>query len=318
MNSSSIKKIIFPLGGLWLFLFFFYLAAQIVSFPSPGQFIFQENSVLGFRDLLPIPAPYPVLQERYPLPKLSSQSISILDADSFVTLYEKNAEARVFPASTTKIMTALIALENYPLDKVMVFNSQAIDGNSIGLVEGEQITVENALYGLLVGSGNDAAYLLADNFSGGAAGFISAMNEKAKELHLEDSNFTNPAGYDQEGHFSSARDLIKLSLEALKDSTFAKMVAIPEATVTDISGQLKHSFKNTNELAGKMKGVRGIKTGWTENAGECLVTLVEENGRKIILAILGSSNRFGETKILTQWVFDNFTWQTPVPKLSYR
>jgi len=239
----------------------------------------------------------------------------VIDVDSGVILYQKFPSQRLLPASTTKIMTALVALENYQLNDVLEVGKLKVDGNLIGLKEGEQLTVENLLYGLLVGSGNDAAQVLGENFAEGTTGFVWAMNQKAAGLKLENTHFTNSIGLDEEGHYSTAIDLAKLATVALKNPVFSRIVSTPDWLITDITGTAVHKLKNTNELVGKIEGVRGIKTGWTQNAGECLVALTERNGRKIISVILGSGNRFRETETLISWTFQNFDWRAIAPAI---
>lgn len=274
-----------------------------------------ENQFLGFKKLLDPLSYYPVNKDIYPLQNVSAKASIIIDLDSLVTIYEKNADLRLFPASTTKIMTAVIALENYPPDTVLNVGNIKVDGSTINLVAGEKVTVENLLYGLLIASANDAAEVLADNFPGGREAFISAMNNKAKQLNLKNSNFTNPIGYDEEGHFSSARDLATLSIYAIRNPFFDKVVSMTSYSFTDTEGKYQHNIKTTNELIGKIDGIKGIKTGWTENAGGCLVGLVEKSGKKEITVLLGSDDRFGETEKLIAWVFDNFNWEIILPAI---
>jgi len=143
------------------------------------------------------------------------------------------------------------------------------------------------------------------------------MNKKAQELNLENTHFTNPIGLDEEGHYSTAKDMARLSIVALNSPIFAEIVSTPAITITDVSGKITHPLKNTNELVGQLEGVKGVKTGWTENAGECLISFTERNGKKVVTVILGSKDRFGETRTLIDWVFRNFSWELIVPS-KYR
>lgn len=297
--------------GLVAIAAFLFVASGIVK--PPLIIRGENNETLGFKDLLPTPLPYPVKNGSLEFPELSAKSVVILDIGSSVLLYQKDPDLRLLPASTTKIMTALVALESYSLGEVLTVGDSKTEGNKIKLIAGEQITVENLLYGLLVGSGNDAALVLAERFPGGVASFVSAMNKKASDLKLNDTHFTNPIGFDEEGHYSTAGDLARLAWVALKNKTFTNIVAQPEVTVTDVSGKIIHEFKNTNELVGKIDGVRGVKTGWTQNAGECLVSFIERNGEKIIIVLLGSDDRFGETRKIIDWVFNNYEWRVISP-----
>jgi D-alanyl-D-alanine carboxypeptidase len=261
----------------------------------------------------------PVISKEASFPIISAQAALAIDMDSQVTLYEKKPDSPLLPASTTKIITALVAMEYYPLDLVVKVPLVKIDGQKMGLIQGEEITVESLLYGLLVYSANDAAEVLALNFPGGRDLFITAMNLKAKELGLVHSKFSNPAGLDDgDGHVTTARDLIRVSEIAMQDPLFAEIVATKEKTVKSTNGKITHKLRNINELLGVVPGVLGVKTGWTENARENLVTYIERDGRRVMIVLLASQDRFGETKELIDWIFTNFTWQEVKPPVTLR
>jgi D-alanyl-D-alanine carboxypeptidase len=168
---------------------------------------------------------------------------------------------------------------------------------------------EDLLYGLLVYSANDAAETLAQDFPGGYDVFITAMNQKATDLSMKNSHFDNPVGLDTDGQHSTAKDLIRASEVAMRNPTFSKIVGTKNIIVKDDSGKISYSLKNVNELLGVVPGVMGVKTGWTENARENLVTYIERDNHKIMIALLGSQDRFGETKELIDWIFTNYKWQ---------
>jgi len=156
---------------------------------------------------MPTPAPYPVNATGvYPGSEITASGIVIVDVDSAVVMYQRNANLLLSPASTTKIMTALVALDSYDLGEVVTIKNLLTDGQTMKLFVGEKMMVENLLYGTLVMSGNDAAYALADHYPGGVDGFVSAMNEKAKALKLTQTHFTNPMGFDNPNHKTSAMD----------------------------------------------------------------------------------------------------------------
>jgi len=303
--SKQIRKIFsFTfLTGL-LILIGFYL----ISFP-PNFLLESKVSKLN----LPTPPAYPKNSSGIEPPVLTARSVVIIDVDSGVELLQKDSKISTAPASTTKIMTALISLENYKLDHVLEVNGlKEIEGQKMKLVPNEKISVESLLYGLLVGSANDAALVLAENFPNGEEGFIWAMNQKAKELNLTGTHFTNPVGYDEEGHYSTASDLAKLAIFAMKNPEFSKIVGTEKMTIFDIEGKISHQLTNVNALVGKLDGVKGVKTGWTQQAGECLITFIERDRKRIVIAILGSQDRFVETQNLVNWVFTNFTWESPL------
>jgi len=289
------------------------LLTIVIFSPSKAPSIAVEDPVrLVSRQILdlPSPAPYPINFTAQNVPiEVTAESVIIRDIVSGVNMYKKNEATLLYPASTTKILTALVALDNYSLDDILTVNTVLDNGQVMGLVQGEKITVENLLYGILIHSGNDAAYALAENYPGGYDAFVQAMNIKARSLHMENSTYTNPMGYDDEGHKMTALDLAILSEEALDNKVIMKMVAIPNITISDTTHTYFHNLKNVNQLLGRIPGVAGIKTGWTEEAGENLVTLIERNNRRIIIVVLKSQNRFADTELLINWVFSNFTWQ---------
>lgn len=254
--------------------------------------------------------PLPVLAAKSFFPTLSAQGVIATDLDSGITLYEKNADAPLLPASTTKIVTALVSLDAYQLDQVLtVGKGVSVDGQKMGLYTGEKMKFENLLYGLLVYSANDAAETLAQDYPGGYDAFISAMNQKAKDLSMTNTYFDNPVGLDTDGQRSTAKDLIRASEVAMRNANFSKVVGTKNIVVTDESGKKSYVLQNVNQLLGTTPGVMGVKTGWTENARENLVTYIERDGHKVMIALLGSQDRFGETKELIDWIFTNYKWQ---------
>jgi serine-type D-Ala-D-Ala carboxypeptidase (penicillin-binding protein 5/6) len=299
-------------------LFLFFVALFVLL--TPGQNVYtsglsREKSAL--RDLalpVPTPAPYPInLTGIYPGGDITATGLVVLDVNSGVFLYKRNEEELLAPASTTKILTALVALDMYDLDDIVTVKSIMNSGQVMGLAAGERITVENLLFGALIQSGNDAAYALAEHHPGGVDGFIAAMNEKAKALHLTKSTFTNPVGFDDPAHKMTPMDLARLGSIALENKVIAKMVAIPQITVSDVTHTYFHPLKNVNELLGKIPGVGGIKTGWTEEAGENLITLVDRNDHRLIIVVLRSQDRFGETSKIIDWIFTNYQWEVIAP-----
>lgn len=252
----------------------------------------------------------PTLKEGTNFPTLSAQGVLAIDLNSGVTLYEKNPDAKLLPASTTKIVTALVALDTYKLDDVLTIPKGVnVDGQKMGLYVGEKIRVEDLLYGLLVYSANDAAMALAIDYPGGYTVFVDQMNIKARELNMLNSHFENPVGLDGDTQTTTAKDMVRASEVAMRIPEFAKIVGTKSVIISDITGKSKYSLNNINQLIGKIPGVSGIKTGWTENARENLVTYIGRDGHDVILAVLGSQDRFGETKELIDWIFQNYTWQ---------
>lgn len=263
--------------------------------------------------------PLPVLTGAGQYPVLSAQGVLAVDLGSGVPLYEKNADTPLLPASTTKIVTALVSLDTYPLDAVLTASAGAsVVGQKMGLYAGEQMKVEDLLYGLLVYSANDAAEVLAHNFPGGYDSFVAAMNAKAKELNMTNSHFDNPVGLDADGQRSTARDLVRASEVAMRNPEFAKIVGTKNIVVNDFTGKISYNLNNVNELLGNVPGVLGVKTGWTENARENLVTFIVRDNHRVMVALLGSQDRFGETKELIDWIFGNYSWQAVIVDNSSR
>ena len=288
----------------------------IVSIPYPS-FSKGENHAVSTTKKIPMDLPVapriPIKQQVATTPQITAEAAYVLDLNSSTPLYKRNENRRLMPASTTKIMTAIIALENYPLDKVITITQEdASIGQTMKLVRGEQISVESLLYGTLVGSGNDAALALALAYpQTGYSGFVNAMNAKAQELHLSNTHFSNVSGVETPEHYSSAVDLARLAKYALSNPTFKQMASTKSITLSDTLGKTKHYLTNTNQLLNQVDGMYGVKTGWTENAGECLITAVERDGNHIITVVLNSQNRFQDSAVLIDWIFNSFNWEEP-------
>ena len=264
--------------------------------------------------------PVPILVNSMNSPTFSAESVLAIDVDSGVSLYEKNPEIKLLPASTTKMITALTALDYYGLDDVVKIENIKVEGQKMGLKEGEEISIRDLISGLLIYSANDAAEALASNFcnprsltkisSCGREYFIQAMNDKANDLHLDNTYFTNPTGLEGLGHLTTARDLTRIAIEGMKNPFFRNIVGTKQTTVISLDGKTKHKLVNLNELLEEVNGVLGVKTGWTENAKENLVTYVERDGRRIVITVLRSDDRFADTKELINWIFENYRWKS--------
>lgn len=297
----------------------FFLAALVFSL-IPGRNVYHNLDLGESRPLVrPAPEQYlppvevPVNSTGINAPWLSARSAVVIDPDSRTLIYAKNPDQQLLPASTTKIVTALVALETFPLDRLITVTSVHHSGQTMQLQPGERISVENLLYGLLVQSANDAATVIAQNYPGGEDAFIAAMNQKVKDLGLTDTNFTNASGLDAYGHYTTAHDLALLAAAAMANENFSRIVGTIGVTVTDADNTVSHDLETINALLGKVPGVSGVKTGWTELAGECFVSFTARSGRRLITVVLGSNDRFGETARLIEWVFVNFRWQAVVP-----
>ncbi len=293
---------------LWLILF--------LAIFYPGQNYLQTRVIHPEGPLaLPLPSalpPYPI-NDGTSAPSLTANAVVVQDAIGRSMLYERNADTPMLPASTTKLMTALVTLDLYPnLDTpITVTVEDHTLGQTMDLKKGEVLTVRSILAGLLIKSGNDAALTLANNASGGYDGFVKAMNDKAQALGLTSTRYKNPSGLEQYDHITTARDLAVLISEVVKHDEITTLMLTPHLTVHDIAGKQTHYLETTDDLLGVIPGIKAAKTGFTENAGECLVTYVERDGHAIITVVLRSADRFGETKKLIDWAFTHHTWIVP-------
>jgi len=252
----------------------------------------------------------PKLKINYNLPSYSAQGVFAMDINSSVVLYEKNADVKFSPASTTKLMTALVSYENYNLDDYVVIPKLNIDGQKMGLIYGEKIKIIDLIKGMLIFSGNDAAEVLAMIYpNGGKSEFINLMNKRARELKMDDTFFRNPAGFDEPDHYSTTKDMAKIAQYVMNNEVLKDIVNTKNILLTDETGKIKHNLTNTNKLLETVNGVKGIKTGWTENARENLITFVDRDNKPIVIVLFGSNDRFGETKNLIDWIYSSYEWQ---------
>ncbi len=242
-------------------------------------------------------------------PTLNSRIAVAYDRKSGEVIWGKDENKRTAMASTTKIMTAIVTLENCDLTQTVTISkkSAGTGGSRLGLKADDKITMNDLLYGLMLKSGNDAAVAIAETVGGSVEGFAELMNEKAKELKLENTHYVTPHGLDDPEHYTTAVELAKLADYALQNETFAKIVNTKNYTVT-INGYPK-SISNTNELLGYLEGVNGVKTGFTNNAGRCLVTSVNRNGFEIITVILQADTkkfRTADSIKLIEYIYKNY------------
>lgn len=242
-------------------------------------------------------------------PETYSRAVVVYDRTSKTVLYGKNENDVRAMASTTKIMTATLLIENGDLSQTVEVSKRAANtgGSRLGLKTGDKITLNDLLYGLMLCSGNDAAVQIAEAVGGSVEGFAEMMNNKAKELGLENTSFVTPHGLDENGHHTTAYELAVLTDYALNNPTFAKVVNTKYYTVT-INGKPK-DLSNTNELLGYLQGVNGVKTGFTNNALRCLVTSTLRNDFNIITVVLGADTRKIRTSDsikLIEYAYENY------------
>lgn len=243
---------------------------------------------------------------------IDAKSAVVLDAGTDMVLYSKNADEKLPIASLTKIMTALVVLDNSKLDDMVTVSENAAktEGKKNGLVAGEKIELGDLLKIMLVESNNAAAVALAEHNGGNADEFVKLMNEKAKNLEMKNTNFSNPDGLDQPENHSTAYEIAQLVDYAMERPLLWDILRIQSATVYSADKKIKHTIKNTNLLLGKFKNIAGGKTGFTDEAGQCLVLAVgdPEENHQIISVVLGASDRFLETERMVKWVFESYRW----------
>lgn len=237
-------------------------------------------------------------------PGVSAQSAIVIHADTGTVLWEKNADQQMLIASTTKIMTALIAVERCDLDEKVTILPEwaAVEGSSMYLKSGETYTLRELLYGMMLASGNDAATAVACHVAGDTEQFARMMNEKARELGLTATSFENPHGLDGEQHYSTARDMANLAAYAMKNEDFAAIVGTRNVNIHDLT------YVNHNKLLWQCEGTIGIKTGYTKAAGRTLVSCCERDGTRYICVTLNAPDDWDDHKSLYEWAFGEYTY----------
>lgn len=251
-----------------------------------------------------------------PLPPgstLQSPNYVLIDSATNTVLLAKNSHQKIFPASTTKLATAITALNVYPLDELLTINQEYDEGKIMELVSGEKITVRSLVSALLIYSANDAAFALAHHHSGGVDGFIHQMNLVAQRYGLTGTNFTNYDGIHDYFHHSTVYDLAQLGRLSIKNPIVVDTVKNKTMIVTDTNNTISHSLESTNELLGVIPEIEGLKTGWTPEAGGCFIGLINIGGHRLISVVAQSQDRFADTKELIAWAKNNVTWTTYQP-----
>ena len=237
----------------------------------------------------------------------SAKSSIVMDVDTGRVFFEKNANQKLAIASTTKIVTAITAIENVKdIDAVIRVDDKAIGvyGTSIYLQRGEELSIRELLYGLMLRSGNDAATAIAISVGGSIEGFCEMMNQTAKKVGANNSQFMNPHGLDQEGHYTTAYDLAKITAYALNNEIFANIVKTKNIKIGGV--EYDRYLVNKNKLLTTLDGCIGVKTGFTDDAGRCLVSACERNGMRVVCVVLNCGPMFEDSTKLINAVFDKY------------
>ena len=239
---------------------------------------------------------------------LSAKSALLMEADSGIAVYEKNAHARLPMASTTKIMTALVALELAAPDTVISVDGRAVgtEGSSVYLCEGEKLTLEELLYALMLESANDAAVAIAIGISGSEEAFVDAMNAKATSLGLVDTHFANPHGLDAEAHYTTAYELARIAQAALQDPLLKTIVSTRKITIPHQDSDGVRLLVNHNKMLRQYDGCIGVKTGYTQKSGRCLVSAAERDGVTMIAVTIDSPDDWNDHTKLLDYGFANY------------
>lgn len=248
----------------------------------------------------------PIVKNKYP-PILSTQNYIVIDSATNTILASNKINDRIYPASTTKLATALTALNLYPLDEIIT-TIPYTEGKVMELKQGEKVTVRTLVTALLVYSANDAAYNLANHYQSGTTGFVNQMNILVKKYNLKNTNFTNYDGIHNVNHFSTVYDLSQIARLALTMPFIVDTVKQKEVNLTDLSGDVKYKLISTNELLGVIPEVEGLKTGWTPEASGCFIGAININGHKLVTVVAQSADRFADTKSLITWAKENVSW----------
>ena len=252
---------------------------------------------------------------------ISAKSAVLIDANTGRVLMEKNSGARLGMASTTKIMTAAVAIEKGNLDDIVTVSSKSagIEGSSIYLKAGEKISLRDLLYGLMLNSGNDAGAAIAEHISGDTKSFADLMTSKAKDLGLLNTSFTNPHGLDDENHYTTAYDLAQITRYALEMPAFAEIVSTKVKTIysTTNEGENVRTLSNHNKLLSQYKGADGVKTGFTKKCGRCLVSSATKDCLKLIAVTLSAPDDWNDHKQMMDSCFSLYKLKVPVKANGY-
>ncbi len=249
----------------------------------------------------------------------SAQSAVVMEQGTRKVLFESNAYEQLGMASTTKIMTAIVTLENTELHEVVKIgkNAVGVEGSSMWLEVGEAITVENLLYGLMLNSGNDAAVALAEYVGGTVENFCSMMNEKAKAIGASQTHFVNPNGLPEEGHYTTAYDLGLIACYALENEWFCKIVSTRERNIPWPGREYDKKLVNHNKMLRMYEGCDGVKTGFTKSTGRALVSSATRDGMQVVAVTLNAPDDWNDHKLLLDNAFGSYQTVEVIPKKGF-
>lgn len=309
-KKSILKRKPFEITLIFLIAFLNLFWLPTFSFWNiyPKNSLFVKNS-----GLFQYQHPSKIFSKLAVKPELNSNHYILIDAATNKIILSENKDEKIYPASTTKLITALTALNIYPLDEELTINQEYTEGQTMKLLLGEKITIKSLVTALLVYSANDAAFTLANHHQKGNSGFVEEMNMLVKRYNLNNTNFTNYDGIHNENHYSTVYDLSQIARLAIKSPVITETVKNKNITVESIDKTIKHELTSTDELLGVIPEIEGLKTGWTPEAKGCFIGLINFNGHYLISVVAQSEDRFGDTKNLINWAKENVFWQTYEP-----
>ncbi|MEJ0021174.1 MAG: serine hydrolase [Candidatus Doudnabacteria bacterium] len=291
------------------------ISLALIFFPHPAKEAVKTPVVAGISTQAADNAlkTAPEMAVNLSQPQLTARAALAYDLDSGTVLYSNNLDEKLPIASLTKLMTALTVVNHVGPNAVVTIikADETPIGSTVGLVEGEKITVSDLLAAMLIPSGNDAALALANFVAGTPEKFAEMMNQEATDLNLANTHFSNPVGwdtFDSQANFSNSLDLIKIVQEFLKHDELRKIVGTRQASVSSLDGKYVHQLLTTNKLLLDDPEVTGIKTGFTSKAMGNLIILDNHGGNQIVTVVLGSDNREADTQKLLDWVFAVYKW----------
>lgn len=261
--------------------------------------------VLGLA-IVCLPLTKPAVAETASQPDITANAAVLMEVETGQILYAKNENEKLPMASTTKVMTALLAIENGDLNEIIVVPKEGsgVEGSSMYLEVGEHISLENLLYGLMMWSGNDAAVTIALHIGGSIENFAQMMNQKAKEIGATNTNFVNPNGLPDDNHYTTASDLAKIAVYAMKNETFRSIVSTEKKVMAWEGHEWDRSLNNKNKMLYQYEGANGVKTGYTKAAGRCLVSAANRDDIQLVAVVLNCQDMYVQSGNLLDYGFE--------------
>ncbi len=289
-------------------------AGFMINLPqSPSAFAEVQDKVYVQPERPNIPGL--VVSPADPLQKLTARSAIVMDTVTGQILYERDIDARRYPASTTKMMTLIVALEHGKLDDIVTVskNAEGVEGSTLWLVQGDKIPLGELLTGMMMHSGNDATVAVAEHIAGSVPAFVRMMNDKAEELGANSTHFVNPNGLPDEKHYTTAYDLAKIAAYGYSLPHFEEIVGKQEALYDWVKDPAK-KLRNENQMLWLYRGANGVKTGYTDAAGRCLVSAARRDGMQLVAVVLDSYYMWNDSIALLDYGFQNAHPKTLVKK----